>query len=155
MSQQNKIENAEEHTVNETYVFPKGIPGFENLKTFNLQQHDEVFSLFSSVEESAVAFVTVNPFDFQIDYEFELSSENIEDLGVTDSSDVQVRCIVTLHEEIQRATVNLLAPIVFNVYKKWASKLCCKIQITKLDMLYGPISSLSTRSVTSDAGTYT
>ncbi|GGH64444.1 flagellar assembly protein FliW [Paenibacillus barcinonensis] len=118
MSQQNKIENAEEHTVKETYVFPKGIPGFENLKTFNLQQHDEVFSLFSSVEESAVAFVTVNPFDFQIDYEFELSSENIEDLGVTDSSDVQVRCIVTLHEEIQRATVNLLAPIVFNVYKK-------------------------------------
>ncbi|OPG94959.1 hypothetical protein B2I21_28990 [Chryseobacterium mucoviscidosis] len=108
----------EEQMLKETYTFHKGIPGFEELKSFNLQRHDEVFSLFSSVEEPAVAFVTVNPFNFHPDYEFELSPENVEDLGVTDPGDVEVRCIVTLHDDIRNATANLLAPIVFNKQKK-------------------------------------
>ena len=118
MNQDNKVGTTEKQILKETYTFAKGIPGFEELKTFDLQQHDEVFSLFSSVKEPAVAFVTVNPFDFHPEYEFELSPENVEDLGVTDPDDVGVRCIVTLHDEIRNATANLLAPIVFNKQKK-------------------------------------
>ncbi|WP_433922017.1 flagellar assembly protein FliW [Paenibacillus taichungensis] len=118
MKENNNLNITEEQILKETYTFHKGIPGFEELKSFNLQRHDEVFSLFSSVEEPAVAFVTVNPFDFHPDYEFELSPENVEDLGVTDPADVEVRCIVTLHDDIRNATANLLAPIVFNKQKK-------------------------------------
>ncbi|WP_413374348.1 flagellar assembly protein FliW [Paenibacillus taichungensis] len=114
MKENNNLDITEEQMLKETYTFHKGIPGFEELKSFNLQRHDEVFSLFSSVEEPAVAFVTVNPFDFHPEYEFELSPDNVEDLGVTDPDDVGVRCIVTLHDEIRNATANLLAPIVFN-----------------------------------------
>jgi len=118
MKENNNLDIAKEPLLKETYIFLKGIPGFEELKSFNLQQHDEVFSLFSSVEEPGVAFVTVNPFDFHPEYEFELSPENVEDLGVTDPDDVGVRCIVTLHDEIRNATANLLAPIVFNKQKR-------------------------------------
>lgn len=118
MNQHNRADTTEKQMVKETYTFHKGIPGFEELKSFDLQQHDEVFSLFSSVEEPAAAFVTVNPFDFHPEYEFELSPENVEDLGVINPSDVAVRCIVTLHADIQNATANLLAPIVFNKQKK-------------------------------------
>lgn len=123
MTQHNHINNNEEQMIKETYTFPKGIPGFEELKSFDLQQHDEVFSLFSSAEEPAVAFVTVNPFDYHSDYEFELSPENVEDLGVTDPRDVEVRCIITLHAEIRNATANLLAPIVFNKHKKMGKQI--------------------------------
>ncbi|MGG4481032.1 flagellar assembly protein FliW [Paenibacillus illinoisensis] len=123
MDQYNDTNTTEEQMVKETYTFHKGILGFEELKSFDLQQHDEVFSLFSSVEEPAVAFVAVNPFDFHLDYEFELSPENIEDLGVTNPGDVEVRCIVTLHDKIQNATANLLAPIVFNKQKRFGKQI--------------------------------
>ncbi|WP_062329750.1 flagellar assembly protein FliW [Paenibacillus pabuli] len=123
MSQHNRTETPQEQLVKETYIFPKGILGFEELKSFELQQHDEVFSLFGAVEEHSVAFVTVNPFDFDPEYEFELSPESVEDLGVTDASDIQVRCIVTLHEEIRHATANLLAPVVFNTHKKMGKQI--------------------------------
>ncbi|MBM6384371.1 MAG: flagellar assembly protein FliW [Paenibacillus sp.] len=123
MDRHNDINTTEEQMVKETYTFHKGILGFEKLKSFDLQQHDEVFSLFSSVEEPAVAFVTVNPFDFHPEYEFELSPENVEDLGVTYPDDVGVRCIVTLHDEIRNATANLLAPIVFNKQNKMGKQI--------------------------------
>ncbi|MFS0872193.1 flagellar assembly protein FliW [Paenibacillus xylanilyticus] len=123
MDKHNDINTTEDQMVKETYTFHKGIPGFEELKSFELQQHDEVFSLFSSVEEPAVAFVIVNPFDFQPDYEFELSPENVEDLCVTDPDDVEVRCIITLHDKIQNATANLLAPIVFNKKKRFGKQI--------------------------------
>lgn len=123
MKENNNLNITEEQILKETYTFHKGIPGFEELKSFNLQRYDEVFSLFSSVEEPAVAFVTVNPFEFHPDYEFELSPENVEDLDVTDPGDVEVRCIVTLHDDIRNATANLLAPIVFNKQKKWGKQI--------------------------------
>lgn len=123
MKQNNEVNTTGKQIVKETYTFPKGIPGFDELKLFDLLQHDEVFSLFSSVEEPAVAFVTVNPFDFHPKYEFELSPENVEDLAVTDPGDVGVRCIVTLHDEIRNATANLLAPIVFNKQKKMGKQI--------------------------------
>ncbi|WP_339846722.1 flagellar assembly protein FliW [Paenibacillus sp. FSL W7-1088] len=114
MKQNDEFNNKDDRQLIETYTFNKGIPGFEHLKLFNLQQHDEVFSLFSALEESTVAFVTVNPFDFYRNYEFELSSECIEELQITDQDQVLVRCIVTLHDQIQNTTANLLAPLVFN-----------------------------------------
>jgi flagellar assembly factor FliW len=114
MNQQNNLDSTEEQMAKEIYTLPKGIPGFEELRSFTLQQHDEVFSLFSSVEEPAISFVTVNPFDFHSDYEFELSPENVNELSVIDQSDILVRCIVTLYDEIKNSTANLLAPIVLN-----------------------------------------
>lgn len=113
-----KEDTKEIEGVKEKYTFPKGIPGFDKLKIFELIKHDELFSLFSSVEEPNIAFITINPFDFYPDYEFELLPENLEELGVMDREEVVVRCIVTLSEEIQHATVNLLAPIVLNQSKK-------------------------------------
>lgn len=117
MKQNDDFNNKGVQQLFETYTFNKGIPGFEHLKSFNLQQHDEIFSLFSASEESTVAFVTVNPFDFYRDYEFELSSECIEELHITNQDQVVVRCIVTLHDQIQKTTANLLAPLVFNKYE--------------------------------------
>ncbi|MFB5266727.1 flagellar assembly protein FliW [Paenibacillus enshidis] len=96
------------------FHFPKGLPGFEELHEFYLQAHNELFSLLSAVDQPAVSFITVNPFDFHANYEFELSDDTIEELGIQNESQVAVRCIVTWHSQQSLTTVNLLAPIIFN-----------------------------------------
>lgn len=107
-----------EKEITDMFTFNKGLPGFEDLRSFTLQQHDEIFSLLSSVDNAAVTFVTVNPFDFHKGYEFELSPEHLEELYITEPEQVIVRCIATLYEDLQKATCNLLAPVVFNHQKK-------------------------------------
>ncbi|MDY7991554.1 MULTISPECIES: flagellar assembly protein FliW [Paenibacillus] len=99
------------------FAFPKGLPGFEHLREYKLQEHNELFSILSAVEEETVTFITVNPFDFVPDYEFELSSDALADIGIIDREQIAVRCIVTWHSNKEKITVNLLAPLIFNVEK--------------------------------------
>ncbi|MNW26089.1 Flagellar assembly factor FliW [compost metagenome] len=111
--------NYEQHSAtteeaNRIYTFPKGMPGFEHLREFRLQQHNELFSLLSAVEEPAITFITVDPFDFISDYEFILSDETMQDLQVDNREQVIVRCIVTWHSDRKKTTINLLAPLIFN-----------------------------------------
>ncbi|WP_339274934.1 flagellar assembly protein FliW [Paenibacillus sp. FSL W8-0426] len=107
-----------ETTMKEIYTFSKGLPGFEELKAFEIQQHDEVFSLLTAVDNPAISFITINPFDFKVDYEFELSPENVDELSITDPGQVLVRSIITIHSEMSKSSANLLAPVVFNREKK-------------------------------------
>ncbi|MBW4081669.1 flagellar assembly protein FliW [Paenibacillus sp. S150] len=97
------------------YLFPKGLPGFDQLREFTLQEHNEVFSLLSAVDQPEVSFITVNPFDFITDYEFALSDDTILDIGIVNRDQVSVRCIVTWHSDRKNTTINLLAPIIFNI----------------------------------------
>ncbi|MFK4304073.1 MULTISPECIES: flagellar assembly protein FliW [unclassified Paenibacillus] len=115
MTPKQKIEEENQDTNTVLYVFPKGIPGFEQLREFQLQEHNELFSLFSAVEQPATIFITVNPFDFFEDYEFELSDDALEDIGITSQEQIAVRCICTWNSDQSKTTVNLLAPLIFNV----------------------------------------
>lgn len=104
-----KIEISEE----QLYQFENGIPGFEEEKSFAwIQEEDSPFSYLQSTQESALSFLLVDPFLFYPDYEFEIPDQDIEELG--DKEQLGVACIVTLHEEIEKSTINLLAPIVMN-----------------------------------------
>lgn len=109
--QTNQIKSEEK-----SYVFPKGIPGFENHQHFFLKSQNDIFNLFQSASQPDVAFITINPFDLYPDYEFELSQEAKEDIDVTAREQVFVQCIVTWHSNIKNVTVNLLAPIIFNSF---------------------------------------
>ncbi|MNC06458.1 Flagellar assembly factor FliW [compost metagenome] len=102
-------------TTTQIYTFPKGLPGFDQLKKFTLKEHNEVFSLLSAVDQPEVTFITVNPFDFHANYEFVLPDDVIQDIEVSDREQVEVRCIVTWHSERSKSTVNLLAPLIFNI----------------------------------------
>lgn len=110
-----KLDEESQGTNTALYVFPKGIPGFEQLREFQLQEHNELFSLFIAVEQPATIFITVNPFDFFEDYEFELSDDALEDIGITSQEQISVRCICTWNSDQSKTTVNLLAPLIFNI----------------------------------------
>lgn len=102
-------------TIAPIYSFPKGLPGFDQLKEFLLEEHNEVFSLLSAVDQPEISFITVNPFDFIPDYEFSLPDDTMLDIEVNNRGQVAVRCIVTWHSEREKITINLLAPLIFNV----------------------------------------
>ncbi|SCY96117.1 flagellar assembly factor FliW [Paenibacillus polysaccharolyticus] len=60
--------------------------------------------------------MVVSPFEFKQDYSFELSDEDKEELEIEE--EVAVFSIVTIHSEITKSTMNLLAPVVINPVKR-------------------------------------
>ncbi|KZE70236.1 flagellar assembly protein FliW [Paenibacillus jamilae] len=97
----------------EIYRFEKGIPGFEETTEFVLLDQDEApFYYLQSLQQKELSFVLVDPFIFYPEYEFELPDSEAEELGI--ESNLVVRSILTLHEQVENSTINLLAPLVFN-----------------------------------------
>lgn len=95
------------------YHFTKGIPGFDEEADFALVALEESsFWVLQSVKEPGHSFLLADPFAFYPSYEFELPDDEAEELGI--ESEVLVRCIVTLKEQVEASTINLLAPLIFN-----------------------------------------
>jgi len=99
------------------YSFPHGIPGFEEHKQFIIVQPDPAtpFAYFQSMDQSELVLLVTNPFLFYPSYDFEVPDPLAEDLRIENREDVAVWCVVTVPEQMERATVNLLAPIIVNV----------------------------------------
>jgi flagellar assembly factor FliW len=72
------------------------------------------------MHESQIALLITDPFIFFPDYEFELSEHVIEELEL--GSSLMIRCILTLNKDISKSTVNLLAPVVFNLENRTAKQ---------------------------------
>ncbi|MEK5059515.1 hypothetical protein BK126_21205 [Paenibacillus sp. FSL H7-0326] len=102
----------------EIISFSKGLPGFEELKQYVLEEHNEVFSYLKSTEREEVSFVVVDPFPFFPEYEFQASEEALEEIEFVDGENLEIKCIVTLHSNVQKTTANLLAPLIINANKK-------------------------------------
>ena len=99
------------------YEFRDGIPGFEHLTKFVVVTLDEQdgISYLQSVEQGDVSFIIVNPFEFFSNYSFDLPEQAIKELEIQGEEDVAVWTIVTVRDELEKATVNLIAPVVLNV----------------------------------------
>ncbi|WP_106767248.1 flagellar assembly protein FliW [Paenibacillus faecalis] len=113
-----KVETAQfgalEVSDEQVYHFSKGIPGFENHSKFAVIDVAEgPFSYLQSLQESHISLLMTDPFVFYPDYEFDLPESVVEEMEL--SSDLQIRCIVTIHEDVAKSTINLLAPLVFNL----------------------------------------
>lgn len=94
------------------YRFEKGIPGFDEETEFALIEHETPFLYLQSIKEKGLAFLLGDPFSFFPDYEFELPESDKEELEL--ESQVKVYGMITLREQIEQSTINLLAPIVLN-----------------------------------------
>jgi flagellar assembly factor FliW len=95
------------------YLFPNGIPGFEDETKFAVIAMEEgPFSYLQSLKNAELSFLVSDPFIFFPEYEFELPDEDTEELEIRDG--ILVRCIVTIKEQVEQTTMNLLAPIVLN-----------------------------------------
>lgn len=94
------------------------ILGYDDEKSFILVEHNanSNFKWFQSVKTPSLAFVVTMPGFFGLDYSFELPDASQEELKITDAEEVLVFNIVVIpHENPRASTINLLAPLVFNI----------------------------------------
>jgi flagellar assembly factor FliW len=95
------------------YHFPKGLPGFDEETDFALIAMEETpLWYLQSIKSKGLSFLLGDPFVFYPSYEFELPDDEAEELGI--DNEVIVRCVITLKEQTEQSTINLLAPIVLN-----------------------------------------
>lgn len=100
--------------------FPEGLPGFAEQKRFIFLPYDPVVNigLLQSLDDPNLAFVVGNPFYFFPSYELNLSNGDCAALQVASPTDAATMVIFTLGENLENSTVNLKAPLVFNLTKR-------------------------------------
>ncbi|WP_405173424.1 flagellar assembly protein FliW [Paenibacillus sp. FSL H8-0260] len=104
------------------YHFPKGLPGFDEETEFALIAMAEApFWYLQSIKNKGLSFLLGDPFAFYLAYEFELPDDEAEELEI--KSDVVVRCIITLKENVEQSTINLLAPVVLNPVNRYGKQI--------------------------------
>lgn len=98
------------------YQFEQGIPGFEHVNQFILQEvgNDLPMKLMKAVGDQDISLLIASPFLFYPDYEWELSETMKQELNIENEEEVEIWSIITVPLELSKATINLLAPIILN-----------------------------------------
>ena len=99
----------------QVFAFDPPLGGFESLRRFVLITDEESpVEWLQSVDDAEVAFALLEPFLFEPDYAFELPDGDAADLGMEGPDDGFVRCILTLRDDPDEITANMLAPLLFS-----------------------------------------
>jgi len=110
----------------EIFIFEEGIPGFAHLRKFAIISFEksEPVKWLVSLEDETVAFPIVNPWLIRADYSVEISQQDMTSLEVVSQEQVAVWAILSFpSENVEEATVNLLAPIVLNLKNNKAKQI--------------------------------
>ncbi len=115
-------------TVNDDKLFDFVIPvvGFDELSKFVLLEHtsDSMFKWLQSIENPLLAFPIVSCANLSMDYVIDLPDSAIEELKVEDVDDLLVMNIASIPtSNPSGATINLLAPLIFNIKNKLAGQI--------------------------------
>jgi flagellar assembly factor FliW len=96
--------------------FDDGLLGFPEARRFALiDSHDTgVYYWLQSLDDPALAFLTVVPWPFFPDYEPDLSSDEQDALSLAAASEAMVLCLLTVQRDAGAITANLLGPLVVN-----------------------------------------
>jgi len=94
---------------------PNGMLGFEGIKDYVLTTNpgEHPFAWLKVPDNSALAFVVIDPFTVMPDYQPDIPQADVEFLDLKQPDDALLLGVVTIHNE-HRATVNLKGPIVVN-----------------------------------------
>lgn len=100
--------------------FPAGIPGFEKQKEFVIVHLPEYtpFEWLVSTDGSGLRFAIINPMVFQPDYSPDIRKEQLEDLEIEKPEDILLYSIVTIRENPEESTANLIGPVIINKTKR-------------------------------------
>ena len=127
MKIQTKFQGELEVAEHQIFMFEKPLLGFEEARRFAIfpafEEEASPFLMMQSMEKVDLAFYLVSPWIVEADYEFNLTPEQVELLGVTKPEEVNVMALVTLNSEVEKMTANLLAPLVVNVANQRAMQI--------------------------------
>ena len=100
------------------FVFPEGVPAFEEYRQFVLYcdtQLQPFFFLKSVGISPEISFVCVDPYLVSSDYKVRLSSADMKTLGLASKEDAFVFSAVTVRDNPEEITANLVGPFVLNL----------------------------------------
>lgn len=99
--------------------FKGSILGFGECDNFVLNAVEETpFAYLKSTENPELSFLVTSPFYWYRDYELQLNELLKKRLGTERPEDILVLSIVTIRDPQQASTINLLAPLIINVFGK-------------------------------------
>jgi len=108
-------EETVEVSEDQVFVFDPPLGGFEELRRFALIRDEESpVEWLQALDDPSVSFALLEPFLFEPDYAFELPDSDAKELGMLGPEDAFVRCILTLREDPDEITANMVAPLVFS-----------------------------------------
>ncbi|MBF0128172.1 MAG: flagellar assembly protein FliW [Magnetococcales bacterium] len=118
-----------EFEAGEVIQLNEGLLGFPLSRRFLLFPYSDDSSFFwlQSVDEPAIAFIVINPFDFFNDLEFVIQDDDAADLALERSEDVEVFSLVTIPEgRPEEMRTNLAGPVVVNVANRLGKQILVK-----------------------------
>lgn len=94
---------------------PTGLLGVEQIKDYVLSANpdEEPFAWLHVEDNSALAFVVIDPFVVMPDYKPDIPQVDVQFLQIKEANDAILFCIVTINDG-EQPTVNLKGPIVIN-----------------------------------------
>jgi flagellar assembly factor FliW len=96
--------------------FIEGLPGFPQIRRFAVLEFEDLkpFQYLQALDDPPIALLLINPFLVDPNYAFQLSSVDMEEIQSVQSKDVTVYAVAAIPDNPEKATVNLMAPIVVN-----------------------------------------
>ena len=113
---QPEAEHLTETVSPEGALFEHGLLGFPQSKRFSMSAwgaEDGPFLLMKSLDDSS-EFLVADPDAFFPDYEPEIDLETAEWLGISTPDEAIVLVIISVPDQAEQATANLLGPLVIN-----------------------------------------
>ncbi|MBO5737940.1 flagellar assembly protein FliW [bacterium] len=103
---------------NRIFEFVLPVIGFNELKKFVILDFnkDSIFKWLQSVEDPSLAFPIVSMFSMNSDYSIDIPDSAVEKLKIKNVESLLVMNIASIPQnEPYNTTINLLAPIIFNL----------------------------------------
>lgn len=113
-----------EYVESDVIHFPEGLPGFEDEKSFIIIPSGDLefpFSTLQSTQDEKLAFIITDPFLFVEPYDFEMADSDTKKLGIEDEKDLEfvlAFTMVTIPENVEETTINIMAPVIINTDKQ-------------------------------------
>ena len=113
----------------QVFTFGEGLPGFATETLFAFLPHDDGsdnkpnFAYLQSLKTPELTFLLADPFAFFPEYEFEIDDVTEADLNTSTQNLPMVWTIVTVLNKIEDMTLNLVAPLLFNVENRRAAQM--------------------------------
>ena len=108
------------------FTFQHGLPGFPDEREFAFLPYDDgssdkpSFAYLQSLTTPELTFLLVDPFAFYPDYEFVVDDATEESISTSTDNLPMVWSIGMVLDKIENMTINLVAPVLFNVENRQA-----------------------------------
>lgn len=117
-----------EVNIDESRIFDFVLPiiGFNDLTKYIIlePEKDTLFKWLQSVEEPSLAFPIISVAALDFDYSVDLADNVVNDLEIKNPESLLVMNITSIpHENPRGTTINLLAPLIFNLDNQKAGQI--------------------------------